>query len=45
MNKRLAKFFGFLTSFFSNQRITNIYIVLLILTCLIPAIMIAVFVA
>jgi len=44
MNKRLATFFGFLATFFTNRRITNIYIVLLVLTCLIPAIMIAVFV-
>jgi len=44
MNKRLATFFGLLTTFFTNRRITNIYIVLFILSCLIPAIMIAVFV-
>jgi len=44
MNKRLATLFGFLTTFFTDRRITNIYIVLLILLCLIPAIIIAVFV-
>jgi len=42
MNKRLATLFGFLTTFFTDRRITNIYIVLLILLCLIPAIVIAV---
>ena len=42
MNKRLATLFGFLTTFFTDRRITNIYIVLLILLCLIPAIIIAV---
>jgi len=40
MNKRLATFFGFLATFFTNRRITNIYIVF-ILSLLI---MIAVFV-